>query len=423
MSSTPPATRSALRSFLLSWIDSNDLAWMPPWPVGGTPREREVRELRRQARWLIRHDLAAKHGWARILTQSLAWPAVATAKTLLFLRSQPMRFASAAWFREFAVTWWLQIFHNLRIADQSEYCLDSPARRKLTRSFLSCREQQILLERAGELRSGFPRLDQKQDFARFCELHRLPHAGTLVQGEGLRILHSTTWPGSDLVLKPGDRCQGQGVEIISHDPATGAWRAHDGTAITLETLPAYAHRRFGDGPWLLQPRLVNPPSWKPFTPGPLSTMRIVTGILSPGGKPGIVALQARFPLRHPFVDNIGAGGLSHSVDPDTGRLSIGLTWSGGPLYNSTHPVTGARVEGVILPDWIMLCELALRAHEAAGDWSSIGWDVASTTQGPRLIEANILWGAMSFLPQGRMPFIEVMKTVFGPGYERLHSQK
>ena len=408
-----------LSTYLLGWIDSNDLAWMPPWPVGGTPREREVQALRRQARWLIRQDLAAKQGWPRILTQSLAWPVIATVKTVLALRARPVRFATRAWFQAFAVTWWLQIFHNLRIADQSEYCLEFSSRWELVRSFLSCREHQILLARAAERHSGFPALDQKQNFARFCEENHIPHPATVMEFDTGRLLQSHPWPASDLILKPTNRYSGRGIEIISHDPAIGAWRAHDGTLLTPETLPVYAHRQLGDGAWLLQPRLLNPPYWKPFTPGPLSTMRIVTGIISSGGKPVIIGMHVRFPVYHPFVDNVGAGGLTAWLDSDTGRLKTGLTWSGGPRFNSHHPVTGARIEGELLPDWPALRELALRAHEASGDWSTMGWDVASTRQGPALIEANILWGALSFVPHGHLAFIEAMKTAFGADYEHL----
>lgn len=407
---------------VLSWFDSNDLAWMPPCSaIGANAREREVNTLRRHARRLIRHDRVAKYGSVRVFVQTAAWPLIATIKTAIDLRHRAIPFGSPFWAREFTRIWRLQIFHNLRIADQAEYCLDTPERLRLCRSFLSCREQQILLERAVEVRRDRPRLDEKRVFARFCDEHNFPHPPTLMTGEGAEVVCVRALPAADLLLKPTDLCQGQGVEILAYDAQNLVWHAPDGTALSTETLPAYATTRLQDHPWILQPRLINPESWKLLTPGPLSTVRVVTGITSPGGKPAVVGIQARFSIRHPFVDNISAGGMSSSVDPETGRMRIGLTWAGGPRENTVHPITGGQVEGVVLPEWTQLRDLALRAHVAAGDWPSIGWDVASTTVGPMLIEANLLWGAMSFVPQGHMPFIETLQTAFGPDYAGLYA--
>lgn len=413
---------SRLRGVIHSWIDSNDLAWMPPWSaLGGNTREREVHKLRRHARRLIRMERTSKEGWPRVLTKTAFWPIITAIKTAIDLRERSVPFATSQWLREFVRIWWLQIFHNLRIADQVEYCLDTPERLHLCRSFLSCREQQILLQRAAEVRHGYPRLDEKRVFARFCKEHRLPHPTVLMSGEGSRAVQTGDWPAADLVLKPSDLCQGQGVEIISFDHPSRGWRAADGTAIAPQTLPGYAERRLGGHPWIVQARLVNPPSWRSLTPGPLATVRVVTGSISREAAPSLIGMHARFPIRNPFVDNVSAGGLSASIDPHSGRLRVGLTWGGGPRENATHPLTGGRIEGVVLPEWTDLRDLALRAHAAAGNWTSIGWDVASTTLGPMLIEANILWGAMSYVPQGRMPFVEIMQTAFGPDYQGIRT--
>lgn len=408
-----------IRSQLLSWVDSNDFAWMPPWSVGGTPREREVQELRRKARWLIRQDLARKQGWPRIITQSLVWPVIATIKTALDLNLRRVRFLSKDWFHEFGRIWWFQIFYNLRIADQSEYALHVPGREQLVRSFLSCREQQILLERAGELNSGYPLLNKKDRFARFCEEYNLPHPHTLSEGKGPRIHHHTTWPSEDLILKPTNRWQGKGVEIFTFSPTSGRHLAADGSVITLDSLAAYANRRLQGGPWVLQARLINPPQWRSFTPGPLSTVRVVTGVTSPGGAPVVIGMHVHFAVYSPFVDNTDSGGMTVSIDAKTGRMGIGFTWNPTLIAHTHHPVTGFRIEGAILPDCDELCALALRAHKAAGAWCTIGWDTASTTQGPRLIEANLIWGAMTHTPQGHMQFIEMMKNVLGAHYEKL----
>lgn len=409
---------SRLRRGVLTWIDSNDLPWILPWSGSSNPREREVRSLRRFATRLIRQELVARQGWARTLTQAAVWPVLATLKTHRHLRNKWQLYGPNAWAAAFARIWWVQLFHNLRLADQIEYRLDLPDRRSLVRSFLSCQEQQILLRHAALRVHGYPDLDDKSQLARFCEEHSLPHPAIVMQGTANEVTAEAPWPATDLIFKPTNLCQGQSIEILRFDAARDRWVAHDGTELSPATLPAFALGRLQGGPWLVQPRLVNPVGWRHLTPGPLSTLRIVTGRVPPDGRLVIVGVQARFALASPFVDNVSAGGMSAFVDSTTGRMNIGMAWNGEPSEHTNHPVTGGRIEGEILPDWPALRDLALRAHTAAGAWSSIGWDIAATTLGPMIIEANLLWGAISFVPQGRMPFLEVMRTAFGPDYPK-----
>src|SRR5690606_36084639 len=147
-----------------------------------------------------------------------------------------------------------------------------------------------------------------------------------------------------------------------------------------ETLPAYAGKQLRNGPWILQPCLVNPPAWQSLTPGPLRTVRVVTGIVARGGEPILVGIHAHLPVQSPFVANTAAGGITVSLDPDTCRMRIGYRWTDRAEDCRVHPVTGGQIEGAVLPDWEALRDLALRAHRAAGDWCMLGWDVASTNQ-------------------------------------------
>lgn len=407
---------SPIRRKLLAWIDSNDLPWMPPWPLRRTARERQVLALRRFARRLLREELVAAQGWPRTWVQAAAWPAIATLKTFLHLREKSAPAGLSVWCSDFARIWWQQIGHNLRIGDQIDYRLDPIARRHLVRSFISCHEQKILLARAALRASGYPGLDEKRQLDRFCKEHGLPHPATLMQGEGDRLTLETPWPDADLVFKPTNLYEGRGVEILRFDAVLRVWATPAGERLTAETLPAFANARLCGGPWLVQPRLVNHPAWRELTPGPLSTLRIVTGRVPPDGRLVIVGVQARFALHNPCVDNVSAGGMSSFVDQETGRMNVGMSWHGTPAEHVRHPVTGGRIQGELVHNWPALRALALRAHEAAGGWSSIGWDIADTSLGPMIIEANLQWGAISFRPQGHLPFPEVMQTAFGADY-------
>ena len=58
--------------------------------------------------------------------------------------------------------------------------------------------------------------------------------------------------------------------------------------------------------------------------------------------------------------------------------------------SATHPDTGARIEGVAVPDWQAVRRMALRCMRAFPDLSYAGWDVAVTQDGPVLIEVNVV---------------------------------
>jgi hypothetical protein len=146
------------------------------------------------------------------------------------------------------------------------------------------------------------------------------------------------------------------------------------------------------GEWIVQDRLTNHPDLTPITLQALSTTRITT-VLDEAGEPEIVAALQRYAMApDALVDNASKGGFISSVDPETGRLSAGRRGrSAGDVHtsHSTHPLTGAIIEGRELPDWLAVQKLVTRAHrEAFAEYTMIGWDVALTPTGPQLLEGN-----------------------------------
>jgi hypothetical protein len=78
------------------------------------------------------------------------------------------------------------------------------------------------------------------------------------------------------------------------------------------------------------------------------------------------------------------------VDLATGRLGVltGDKISDALDWHSTHPITGARVEGRILPLWSEMRTLAEKAHRACCGRLVVGWDIALTAEGPMVVEGN-----------------------------------
>jgi hypothetical protein len=67
--------------------------------------------------------------------------------------------------------------------------------------------------------------------------------------------------------------------------------------------------------------------------------------------------------------------IRHGSGPDT-------------QWVETHPVTGAQLQGMTLPSWQSVLDLATAAHATVPDNGILGWDIAITPQGALLIECN-----------------------------------
>jgi hypothetical protein len=83
-----------------------------------------------------------------------------------------------------------------------------------------------------------------------------------------------------------------------------------------------------------------------------------------------------------------AGGLLSPIDLDGGTLGLACQGYGGGDH-PVHPVTGAPIPGLVLPDWAAARALVVAAHATAfADYAMVGWDVGFAADGPILIEGN-----------------------------------
>lgn len=92
------------------------------------------------------------------------------------------------------------------------------------------------------------------------------------------------------------------------------------------------------------------------------------------------------------ADNNGQGGISIGVNMDTGCLKkIGVFDKKFGTTCYSHPLTQKDFEDFLLPTWNEAIDLVKTAHKHFYGVKSIGWDVAITEDGPKLIEGNIDW--------------------------------
>jgi len=109
-----------------------------------------------------------------------------------------------------------------------------------------------------------------------------------------------------------------------------------------------------------------------------------------------------------LVDNRSRGGLVAPVDVHTGRLSDAFDGYPSRMAFEAHPDTGARINGVELPDWRRALDLGERAVRLFPGISFAGVDIAFTQWGPVLLELNVepdrTGAAITGVPSGRALF-------------------
>lgn len=178
---------------------------------------------------------------------------------------------------------------------------------------------------------------------------------------------------------------------------------------SVEDLYRYLMERVKSGQsFIIQPRLRTYSSLMGIVSSKgLSTVRIIT--IMGNNKPQIIMSCFKMVRGNNEHDNFLKGLSNNLIVPiniDTGELkqawgSLRSDWPQMIQYAS-HPDTGKQIEGVILPFWHEICELALRAQKSVPLLPTIGWDIALTDDGVLIVEANTAYGVAAFqLFEGR----------------------
>lgn len=221
-------------------------------------------------------------------------------------------------------------------------------------------------------------LDDKNVFADALTARGLgtfaPEVYGIVSAEGLMIrsaaAHERLMKQTAVVLKPTTGRGGTDVRIVS--PAeVEAVVPRSGTAL------------------LVQERVTQHPALRRINPLALNTLRVLA-VRLPTGPVIAVAEHKWGTARSGAVDNISAGGLESVVDLATGQLgpAILLTQDGRRVELDRHPDTDAEITGVLVPHWSAVRDLALQLMDRFPELEHVGWDLAVSDQGPRVIEGN-----------------------------------
>lgn len=289
---------------------------------------------------------------------------------------------------------WFGLCHALPPVSYYTYELYRPERHAWTDAYLHQYEVNALLPYLNQA-YVHPAIDDKAAFAQLCVQNQLPTPVILGHcAEG--VCHWQAAVGDDLFIKPRVGARGEGT-MRWRRVATNQYQDNTGClqpwVAVVEALATASRQQA----YLVQPCLDNHTAIAPLSPEALATVRLVTG-RPPAGTPEAVAATFKMAW-HP--DIINTHGLNSPIALETGRL--GRAYSYDPICPGydVHPVTGALITGLLLPDWAATLALAQRAHHLFPGYVFLGWDVALTPAGPLLLEGNHSWDVVTVQkPQG-----------------------
>jgi hypothetical protein len=232
-------------------------------------------------------------------------------------------------------------------------------------------------------------INDKTRFLNQCKIYGLPVPQTVVLFHGNK---EEQWiegqpgvlPTCDLFLKFTTAFAGEGAERWIYDEATQDWR-NDAQVFDQAQLISYCRKKSLKKPVLVQRCLMNSKEIVQFG-GALSTVRVITCLL-PDGKAEVLSAGLRMSIGKTVVDNYSVGGIIAPIDLTTGILSSGKCIFSAELFDR-HPDTQAMIAGYRLTCWKEIMDLSIKAQKCFGNPLSVGWDIAITEEGLKIIEGN-----------------------------------
>ena len=128
-----------------------------------------------------------------------------------------------------------------------------------------------------------------------------------------------------------------------------------------------------------------------FNPDTVNTIRVLTF------KGSVISAAIRFGGKGSFVDNTAKGGVAVSLDIETGKIGDFGMREYDITHYYEHPDSHIKFKDVAVPLWPEVKRLVEKTSSYLPYYSSVGFDIATTDEGPVIIEINT--GAGIYLSQ------------------------
>ena len=258
-------------------------------------------------------------------------------------------------------------------------------------------------------------LNSKQYFHKFCEKHNLPHVqcwGIIMPMDGKIVWRNTQGvilPFKELLklqkvfAKTEYGTHGKGCFLIEYSEADNVFYINSKRCSEEELL------QYITDEMLVETYVENHESLKSLHPSSLNTIRMLTL----KKKEGIVlhASFLRIGTGGRKVDNFNSCGIGVCVSRDGSLSTVGVCKDYTKQEYLQHPDSQVLFSSVKIPYYKECVELVLAAHRKYSRVYGVGWDVAVTSKGPVLIEANPYFG-FDLMQALDVPFRDVIENEF-----------
>lgn len=240
-------------------------------------------------------------------------------------------------------------------------------------------------------------LRDKKLFSIVCEYYGVPCAkdiGILQPKEALVIMNNDYTEElfhllereTQIFCKPIDAECGAGIFCLGYEG--GVYSLNDEEA-SREEIEKVLHSCTGR--YLVQRRLVQHPEMSRIYDGSINTIRLVTIRNQHTGEIEFFHSLLRVGTNGNVVDNWAQGGICVGMNEEGVLRSEGFYKPPYGLRATVHPNSGVVFEGFQIPFYREAVELCKSFHHKIDFIPAIGWDVAITSEGPCLVEANDNW--------------------------------
>lgn len=177
------------------------------------------------------------------------------------------------------------------------------------------------------------------------------------------------------------------ISIKRYDAERDAVSLSDGQVVPVPQLVSEIVAEYGRAGYILQRKVEPHPELARFTGSSVGTVRVL--MAGDGHTHWPQYACWKIPRPGSPADNFWRDGhLLALLDTETGAVVRVQQGTGARAETVTRREGGPSFEGLRIPDWDRVIDLATRAVQVTGDMRIVGFDVAVSDRGPVIIEAN-----------------------------------
>ncbi len=172
-----------------------------------------------------------------------------------------------------------------------------------------------------------------------------------------------------------------GTSVFKLDIAQGVIQINNEKSSIMELREMVEGRMY-----VMQKTIEQHPLMASLHPESVNTIRVIT--ISNGEDVEVFNTLIRIGIGKNVVDNVSSGNLHGGITDDGLLFDHMIEWSWEMKYHFRHPDSEVVFRDFLIPHFDEVKRIALEAHRSIPYFFTIGWDIAISTDGPRIIEGN-----------------------------------